>query len=177
MTSSKRGRGRPKSESTLERGRMETMLKNKPSHIRTTAKQIKEIEKQLAAGESVRKQMLKKHGSPPMPEQIVYAIESADPEFMTDAEIIATQNDYNRISKNIHRGQVTGARTLAEKSRQRKEFIFQKNSILIQRLGTPGWTANRIANKLHEEWDSVKPQQRLTGEATSLDRYRNPSQR
>ena len=136
------------------RKRIEHMLRNMPPHIpKITAEQHKELNAQLAAFDAIEKQMLRDHKSPPMPAKVVYAIESAGPEFMTEAEIQDTVEKYNRAAGNIKQGQNTGGQTLANRSADRKEKVLEKNPELIRKLTTGIWSVNRIATKLHDEWD------------------------
>lgn len=150
MTTQKKKRGRPKTEKTIERERIEEILRNPPPHIRNSTLTPFFFDHKQA--EETEKQMLKDHKSPPMPASIVYEIESAGPEFMTHAEIQATVAEYDRIAKNIHQGQITGGKTLADKAAKRIEQVMRKNSDVIGRLASKSWSVNRAANKIRDEW-------------------------
>ncbi len=165
MTTEKKKRGRPKNKSTKERERIEEMLRNPPPHIRNSKRKPLTFDHKQA--EEIEKQMLKDHKSPPMPANIVYGIESAGPEFMTDDEIALTQAEYTRIKENIHQGQIAGGHKLTDNKNSRREKVFQKNPVLLQKLSSGIWTANRVANKFFDEWDAIQPHGRLLGEVHS----------
>ena len=152
MTTQKKKRGRPKTERTIEKERIEEMLRNPPPHIRNSTLTPFPFDHKQA--EEIEKQMLKDHKSPPMPAKIVYEIESAGPENMTHAEIQATVTKYDRVAKYIHEGQITGGKTLADKAAKRIEQVMRKNSDVNGKLASGSWSVNRAANKIHEEWDA-----------------------
>jgi hypothetical protein len=152
MTTQNKKRGRPKTERTIERERIEEMLRNPPPHIRNSTLTPFPFDHEQA--EEIEKQMLKDHKSPPMPAKIVYEIESSGPENMTHAEIQATVAEYDRIAKNIHQGQITGGKTQADKAAKRIEQVMRKNSDVIGKLASGSWSVSRAANKIHDEWDA-----------------------
>jgi hypothetical protein len=152
MTTQNKKRGRPKTERTIERERIEEMLRNPPPHIRNSTLTPFPFDHKQA--DEIEKKMLKDHKSPPMPAKIVYEIESAGPENMTHAEIQATVTKYNRVAKYIHEGQITGGKTLADKAAKRIEKVLQKNSDISEKVASESWSVNRAANKIHEEWDA-----------------------
>ena len=165
MTTENKKRGRPKNKSTKERERIEEMLRNPPPHIHNSKR--KPFLFNLKQAEKIEKQMLKDHKSPPMPANIVYAIESAGPEFMTNDEIALTRAEYTRIKENIYQGQIAGGQKLTAKKNARIEALVQKNPVLLQKLSSGIWTANRVANKFFDEWDAIQPHERLLGEVHS----------
>ena len=152
MTTQKKKRGRPKTERTIERERIEEMLRNPPPHIRNSTLTPFPFDHKQA--EEIEKQMLKDHKSPPMPANFVYEIESAGPENMTHAEIQATVTKYDRVAKYIHEGQITGGKTLADKAAKRIAKVLQKNSDIAEKVASGSWSVTRAANKIHEEWDA-----------------------
>lgn len=152
MTTQKKKRGRPKTEQTIEMERIEEMLRNPPPHIRNSTLTPFPFDHKQA--EEIEKQMLKDHKSPPMPSNIVYEIESAGPENMTHAEIQATVAEYDRVAKNIHQGQITGGKTIANRAVERIAKVLQKNSDIAEKVASGSWSVTRAANKIHEEWDA-----------------------
>ncbi len=99
---SKRPRGRPAGPSTLERRRVEDLLRSPPVHIpRMTAAERADLEESLAAGERVRRQILKdyKHGAT-TPNAHAYDMASLGDESMEghEAEVIARDHTYKTIA-------------------------------------------------------------------------------
>jgi hypothetical protein len=99
---SKRPRGRPAGPSTLERRRVEDLLRSPPAHIpRMTAAERADLEESLAAGERVRRQILKdyKHGAT-TPNAHAYDMASLGDESMEghEAEVIARDHTYKTIA-------------------------------------------------------------------------------
>lgn len=152
MTTQKKKRGRPKTERTIERERIEEILRNPPPHIRNSTLTPFSFDHKQA--EEIEKQILKDHKSPPTPANIVYEIESAGPENMTHAEIQATVTKYDRVGKYIHEGQIKGGKTLSDKAAKRIEQVMRKNSDVIGKLASGSWSVNRAANKIRDEWDA-----------------------
>ena len=142
MTTQKKKRGRPKTEQTIEMERIEEMLRNPPPHIRNSTLTPFPFDHKQA--EEIEKQMLKDHKSPPMPADIVFAIESAGPEYMTHAEIQETVVEYDRVA----------GKTLTDRAAERIEQVMRKSSDVIGKLASGSWSVNQAANKIHEEWDA-----------------------
>jgi len=151
MTTQSKKRGRPKTEKTLERERIEEMLRNPPSHIRDSKRTPIIFDHKQA--EAIEKQMLKDHKSPPMPASIVFAIESAGPEFMDETEIQATVAEYTRVAKNIYQGQIAGGKKLADRAAERIEQVLKRNPDIAEKVASGAWRVNRGAMKIYDEWD------------------------
>ena len=75
MTVENKKRGRPKSERTKERERIDEMLKNPPPHVQITKKRKKELADWLESLDQIEETILKEHQSPPMPARLVWAVE------------------------------------------------------------------------------------------------------
>jgi hypothetical protein len=155
MATVKKKRGRQKTERTLERERTEEMFRNIPAHCRMTPSEGKEARDQIAASRLIEKQLLKEHKSPPMPAKLVFQIESAGPELMTDAQIQETISEYARVAKNIQEGQEAGGQKLADKADERRNKVLQKNHDIAVKVTTQKWSVNRGATKLYDEWDKL----------------------
>jgi hypothetical protein len=154
MSPVKGKRGRPKSACTLERERIEDMMKNIPANMRMTAAEKREATIQIAESKALEKRILKEHKSPPMPANIVFAMESAGPEFMTEEEIEATVNKYQRIEKNIKDGQNLGGKKVATRAADRAKRVLEKNNDLVTRVRAGrNLTANSAAKIIYTEWE------------------------
>ncbi len=174
MPPDKKPRGRPKSRKTLEREREEEILRDAPK-MDADDTELLEQKLWLIQSGQLEKKLLKQHQSPPMPQGIVWAVESAYDEFMTEEQIAATHEEYTRIKSSIREGQLSGGQTGTDIANMRKHAIFQKNAILIAKLGTRGWPVNRIAQIIHDEWTVIAPHPNLPGESTTLT-YRGDGQ-
>ena len=141
MTTQSKKRGRPKTEETMDRERIEEMLRNPPSHIRDSKRTPIIFDHKQA--EAIEKQMLKDHKSPPMPASIVFAIESAGPEFMDETEIQATVAEYKRVAEEIHKGQLAGGKKLADRTSERIAQVLKRNPDIAEKVASTAWSVNR----------------------------------
>jgi hypothetical protein len=154
MSPVKGKRGRPKSARTLERERIEDMMKNIPANMRMTASEKKTVTAQLVKLDVLKKSILKAHKSPPMPANTVFEIESACPEFMTEEEIEETVKRYQRVEEHIKDGQQRGGEKIATKAADRARRVLEKNNDLV-RLVRAGknLTAHSAAKTIYDEWE------------------------
>lgn len=171
MAAVKKKRGRPKSEATLKRERAENQLKNKPSWIVDTPERQKkrgELKQWIKEDDQREKQFLKAHNSPPMPANLVLAMASIGDESLVGYEQHIIEL-HGAVSKTVRYGQASGGKTIGDRAKARKRELLKKNWTLVAKIGTPPWTASRIAKIIHKEWEAILPAGRMLGEPSTLN--------
>jgi hypothetical protein len=163
-------RGRPPRPETLERRRVEEILRNMPSHIpRLTHQERRALELTIAEMEKTRLELIAASGHM-APDEHAYAMGSLGDESMVgfEGEILRDDAFYKQRAKGaLHKAGIT-VRTLSE-ARQRK--IIEINRVLIAKIGKGSfYTLHRVAEIILTQWDRVLPGQRLAGEPNSLIR-------
>ena len=150
-------RGRPKSAETLERERIEAMLKNPPSHIKPMTKdKHQEVQHLLDELEQQRKVMLSQH-SRTIPDELIYAYESVGHrEFFEETpEVLAGEANvikkYNTLVEATTRGQKDGAAITAQKAHSRANAVWNKNQDLLKRIGS-SHSVHSASQKILDEW-------------------------
>jgi hypothetical protein len=163
-------RGRPLGEETLEKQRIEKMMREIPAHIpRLTGKEKKLLEKGLKQSEKIRHEILKtfKHGSW-TPDQHAYNMASLGHESFEDYEQTVLDDDdrYKRLAKKIRSD--AGAEN-KRKAKPRKDKVIEINKSLIEKLNSSStYNVHRIATMIHEQWKNMKPINRLASEDKSM---------
>lgn len=152
-------RGRPKSADTLERERIEAVLKNPPAHIpRITDQEREELKKQFAASKLIEEQIYAGH-SPTIPHDLILAMESlGDRElFEEDEWLIKSEQKsikkYEGLKAAEKNGHQKGAQTTSDKTKVRATTVWGKNQDLISRIGR-NLTVHSASQKILDEWDN-----------------------
>ena len=152
-------RGRPKNAQTLESERIETILKNLPSHIpRMTDQERLAWERQSAAAKEIERQIYAGH-SPIIPHDLILAIESiGDRELFEETpEILAGEqkviSQYNKLDEAEKNGREQGTRKTSDKANLRANTVWGKNQDLFDKIGR-NHTVHSASKKLLDEWDS-----------------------
>ena len=159
-------RGRPLGEETLEKERIEKMMREIPSHIpRLTAKEKTELEEGFKQGEKIRHEILKsfKYGSW-TPDDHAYNMASIGNEGFEGYEekVLDDDDRYKLQAKKIRAD--AGAEN-KRKAKPRREKVMEINKVLIDKLNnSTTYNAHRIAKMIHEQWKSMKPTNRLASE-------------
>jgi hypothetical protein len=150
-------KGRPKSAETVERERIETMLKNPPAHIsRMTDQEREEVQHLLDELEQQQKIMLSQH-SRTIPDELIYAYESVGHRelFEETLELLASEAEiikkYNTLVEDTHKGQKKGAATTAQKANSRANKVWSKNQDLLNRIGR-SHSVHSASQKIKDEW-------------------------
>ena len=151
QTSAKRGR--PKNAQTLEKERIEDMLKNPPAHIPPLTKREKQIlEQSFETSEKIRQSLLTGH-SPLIPNELVYAVESIGDESMEGYES-ATLKQYAVYQAKEREAKSTGGQELAIQADMRAANVWKKNPELAKSIATKKISLNGAAKIILEHWES-----------------------
>ncbi len=158
--------GRPLSQASLEKRRIDAMLKNKPSHLPqlTEVKKLA-LERQFQQSEKIRLEILKsyKHGRT-TPDAHAYAMASIGDESLIGYEqvILDADDKYARRAKHYRD---EGTRTTKNKSATRQEIIRSININLISKIQTSSaYSVYRVAKIIYDQWDLLLPAQKLLEE-------------
>lgn len=164
-------RGRPLGSVTLERRRIEKLMRELPEHIpRLTVEEKAKLEEVFKHNEEVRVEILKtyKHGSW-TPDEHAYSMASLGDESFEGHEqkVLDDDSEYRRQAKKIRAN--AGAENI-KKSQLRQEKVMKINKALIEKINsTQTYSLHRVASLIHEQWKSMKPAQRLTNEAKNMN--------
>lgn len=161
-----KSRGRPPSEATLEKRRVENMLRNMPAHIPPlSGKDLAALNESFAHNESIRQEILKtyKHGKT-TPDSHAYSMASLGDESLVGHEdkILADDAEYAERAQGFR---LKGGKATSDKNAKRRALIREKNECLISRIGSGSrYTLHRVAQMIHSQWESMSAAQRLLGE-------------
>lgn len=168
MTTQKRGR--PLGKVTLEKQRVEKMMRELPAFLpRLTAEKKAELEDSFKQNEKIQLEILKtyKHGSW-TPDEHAYNMASLGHESFEGYEEKVLDDDarYSQQAKKFRADAGTENKRKAE-IRQRK--VMEINKVLIEKLKTSRtYNIHRIATMIHEQWKSMNSVNRLAGENMSM---------
>jgi hypothetical protein len=165
MTNAKRGR--PISEPTKEKRRLEEMFANPPDHIgEMTEAEKRDVREMLLNMEEVRKEILKtfKH-SATTPDQHAYDMASIGDEMMEGYEerILQRDEEYETRARNFQKSGSEEAKTVADIKAKK---IYKLNKSLIDKIKPLGHhSVTSAAKTILNEWnkrgiDGEKPSER-----------------
>ena len=161
-----KSKGRPPSEATLEKKRIEKMLRNMPPHISPlSAKELSSLEESFAHSETIRQEILKtyKHGKT-TPDSHAYSMASLGDESLIGHEekILADDAKYAERAQDFR---ARGAKAMSNKNAARRAAIREINQCLISRI-EPGsrYTLHSVAQMIHSQWETMSAAQKLSGE-------------
>jgi hypothetical protein len=163
-------RGRPQSESTLEKLRIDKMMREIPSHIkRLTAEEKAELEESFKHSEKIRLEILKtyKHGSW-TPDEHAYNMASLGHESFEGYEQKVLDDDarYSQKAKKI-RADASAENKRKAGIRQRK--VMEINKALLEKLkNSRTYNTHRIATMIHDQWASMESVHRLASEDKTM---------
>jgi hypothetical protein len=176
-TPSSRKRGGQKKPETLEREQQDAELRDIFSKaIKSTGDSLKELRDQVRRMGDAEAQLLKTFKSPPMPKTLVYEYLATDwdPELQgapADVERYeafrnAVYEDMESTEKSIAEGRANSRRAEVARINQ----FAKTNSLLLKQLGQRGFSERQVSARVLRDWDVLLPQNRLTGEPTTLTR-------
>jgi hypothetical protein len=158
--------GRPPSQATLEKRRVEAMMKNMPEHLpKLTEEEKFKLDESFAHDEKIRKEILRtyKHGIT-TPDNHAYDMASLGDESLIGHEqrILEADDTYAYRAK---RYREKGAANTKDKNYERREALRGINQNLISRIRPNGrYTLHRVAQLIHDQWESMSPSQKFPGE-------------
>ena len=168
MTGKKRGR--PFSKATLEKQRIEKIMRTIPSHLpKLTDEELAELEEGFKHNEKIRLEILKtyKYGSW-TPDEHAYNMASLGDESFEGYEQKVLDDDarYSQQAKKI-RDDAGG--TNKRKAQPRQDKVMEINKALIEKINKSGtYNTHRIATMIHEQWTSMKSVHRLVSEDKNM---------
>jgi len=154
--SQKRPRGRPVGPSTLERRKVEELLRSSPAHItRMTKAERAEVEDGIAASERVRKQILKdyRHGAT-TPYAHAYKIASLGDESMEGykADVLAYDHKYKKIAETARENSAEEKRKTAD---EQAALVCEHFRTLLSRAVPLGpLSRSEVAKRMKYRWPS-----------------------
>jgi hypothetical protein len=170
MTAKKRGR--PLSKETLEKQRIEKMMRTIPTHLpRLTDEEHAEIEESFKHNEKIRLEILKtyKYGSW-TPDEHAYNMASLGDESFEGYEQKVLDDDakYSQQAKKI-RADAGGENK--RRAQPRQEKVMEINKALIEKISkSHTYNTHRIAKMIHEQWASMESVHRLATEDKNMPR-------
>ncbi len=147
-------RGRPLGKATLEKLRLEKMMREMPAHLpRLTADEKAQLEEGFKHSEKIRLEILEtyKYGSW-TPDEHAYNMASLGHESFEGYELQVLDDDdrYSRLAKKIRRD--AGAEN-KRKAEIRQVKVMEINKALIEKIGnSTSYNIHRVATMIHEQW-------------------------
>jgi hypothetical protein len=163
-------RGRPKSAATLERDRIEEMLKNTPSYLpKMTAEKKKQMLESIAHGESIRLDILKTYKtSATIPDDHAYQMASLGDGSMICHEHAVIQRDESYLQQ-ARALRAAGVRIVSDTAASRAKALCEKNRALLEIMKPFGHlTLSDVASKIRRDWANVHPHSLMPGETMKL---------
>ena len=165
MTKAKRGR--PLSAATLERQRIAEMLSNRPPHLPyLCTDKINEIEKMLTSMKEAEIDILKtfKYGQW-TPDEHAFRMASIGDELFDEDHVKKIIEDDEKFEGRAKRIRKKAGDKNHIKSNTQKNRVLEINKVLIDHMGkSKKLRPHNVAEKIYEQWYSMKPKQRLFGE-------------
>jgi hypothetical protein len=168
MTTKKRGR--PLGKVTLEKQRIEKMMRELPAYLpKLTAEEKAELEESFKHSEKIRLDILKtyKHGSWTQDEH-AYNMASLGHESFEGYEQKVLDDDakYKLQAKKIR---ADAGSENKRKALPRQKKVMEINKALIEKLkNSSTYNTHRIATMIHDQWESMNSVHRLAGESMSM---------
>jgi len=163
-------RGRPLGKATLEKLRIEKMMREMPKHLPklTAEKKAAQVES-FNQGEEIRLEILKnyKYGSW-TPDDHAYKMASLGDESFEGYEQKVLDDDarYSQQAKKIRAD--AGAEN-KRKAQPRRDKVIAINKALIEKIDNSGtYSAHRVATMIHDQWTSMKPAHLLAVEDKNM---------
>jgi hypothetical protein len=161
-----RGRGRPPSKATIERRRVEEMLRNHPEHLPLlSAEQKAALKESFDQAERIRQEILRdyKYGKT-TPDSHAYSMASLGDESLIGHEKNILEDDifYEKRAENYR---AAGAKATSEKAKVRIDKLKKINQHLIARI-RPGsrYSPHSVAQMIQSQWETISPVERHSGE-------------
>lgn len=161
-----RGRGRPPSKATIERRRVEEMLRNRPEHLPTlSAERQAALQESFEQAEGIRQEILRdfKYGKT-TPDSHAYSMASLGDESLIGHEKRILEDDVN-YAKRAESYRAAGAKATSEKAKVRIANLKKINQRLIARIESGSrYTPHSVAQMIRRQWKTISPAERHSGE-------------
>ena len=159
----KKGRGRPPSQETIERHRIEEMFKNRPQHIKQA--DFDDQDAMLKSMDAACRDLLSHYKSyPTIPQSHIYEMASIGDEAMHSYESLIIQNN-ERLMDDIHIDRQKGSQETQSNSQKTARALCEKNKILLERMQPFGrLSKNQVASIIQSQWEYIPTESRQAGE-------------
>ena len=169
MTKAKRGR--PVSVATLEMQRIAEMLSNRTPHLPyLCTDKINEIEKMLTSMKEAEIDILKtfKYGQW-TPDEHAFSMASIGDELFNEAHVKKIIEDDEKFEGRAKRIRKKAGDKNHIKSNTQKNRVLEINKVLIKQINkSKKIKPHNVAQKIHEQWHLMNPEQRLYGEPLNM---------
>jgi len=159
----KKGRGRPPSQETLEKLRMEELLKNKPDYLSNVKNGWQDA--MLRSMEDSEREVLRNFESyPTIPRSHIFEMASLGDESMVGHEDLILERD-NKLRQDAVRNRHKGGDESKQIANNRAKLLCEKNRILLEKMKPLGrLSKNRVATIIHDQWNDMPFGNRQPGE-------------
>jgi hypothetical protein len=159
----KKGRGRPLSQETLEKRRVDELLKNINKPI--SLEEIAWRDSMLSSLEEAESELLSDYKSnPTIPRSHIFELASLGDESMLGYEDLILERD-NKLRQAVISNRHKGGDEYHQNTKSRAKLLCEKNRILLGKMKPNGHLSkNKVATKIHEEWDRIPSGNRQLGE-------------
>ena len=150
MTPTKRGR--PPSEATIEKRRIEEFLENPPAHTLMNKEKRREIDSMLDSLNKAEREILRQYRtSPNIPKSHAYEVASLGDESLQgfESEIIARDQQY-QLDAETRR--FNGGLVRESEANDEAQRLVDANQDLVKEIHSGQLSIGRAAQKLHDHW-------------------------
>jgi hypothetical protein len=169
-STNKRGRGRPKSETTLQRERIAKLLSEKPNFLpQSESTLMRKIRQASSRNKVIKKQIFLDYKyDATVPVSHALSMASLGDELLFGHEHKIIDQDKSHIQR-VAKQRKLGTKETKKKSKLRAEAVINKNKILLQNmLVDRGKSLSSVVKKICSEWKEVTIAQRILNEPITL---------
>ena len=164
--SQKRGRGRPKSEATIQREKIDALFASRPSYLpKEESALTKALREAKPYNDAVEQQILRDYKyDATVPDDHAFTMASLGDESLYGHEAAIIAQDQAHIAR-VARQRANGARATKQNASYRAAKVTAKNKVMLSEfLYARGESVHAVAKKILVEWDYVSAEQRIRDE-------------
>jgi hypothetical protein len=162
----KRGRGRPKSEATIQREKIDALFASRPSYLpKEESALTKALREAKPHNDAVEQQILRDYKyDATVPDDHAFTMASLGDESLYGHEAAIIAQDQAHIAR-VARQRANGARATKQNASYRAAKVTAKNKVMLSEfLYARGESVYAVAKKILVEWDYVSAEQRIRDE-------------
>ena len=162
----KRGRGRPKSEATIQREKIDALFASRPSYLpKEESALTKALREAKPYNDAVEQQILRDYKyDATVPDDHAFTMASLGDESLYGHEAAIIAQDQAHIAR-VARQRANGARATKQNASYRAAKVTAKNKVMLSEfLYARGESVYAVAKKILVEWDYVSAEQRIRDE-------------
>ena len=162
----KRGRGRPKSEATIQREKIDALFASRPSYLpKEESALTKALREAKPHNDAVEQQILRDYKyDATVPDDHAFTMASLGDESLYGHEAAIIAQDQAHIAR-VARQRANGARATKQNASYRAAKVIAKNKVMLSEfLYIRGESVYAVAKKILVEWDHVSAEQRIGDE-------------